>query len=49
MGIEKINELLDKEIEFAKSCGMPQFVMGIQQAKKILNDYHKEVEKENDI
>lgn len=37
MDIKKINELLDKEIEFAISCGMPQFVMGIQQAKKVLN------------
>lgn len=39
MNIDKINELLDKEIEFAKGCGMPQFVMGITQAKKVLNDY----------
>lgn len=38
MDINKINELLDKEIEFAKGCGMPQFVMGIQQAKKVIND-----------
>lgn len=37
MDINEINELLDKEIEFAKGCGMPQFVMGLQQAKKILN------------
>lgn len=37
MKIEKINGLLDKEIEFAKGCGMPQFVMGLQQAKKIIN------------
>lgn len=39
MDIEKINEILDKEIEFAKKCGMPQFVLGIQQAKKVLNEY----------
>lgn len=38
MDINRINQLLDKEIEFAKGCGMPQFVMGIQQAKKIIND-----------
>ena len=38
MDIKRINELLDKEIEFAKGCGMPQFVMGIQQAKKIINN-----------
>lgn len=38
MDIKRINELLDKEIEFAKGCDMPQFVMGIQQAKKIIND-----------
>lgn len=37
MNIDRINELLDKEIEFAKGCGMPQFVMGLQQAKKIIN------------
>lgn len=37
MDIKKINDLLYKEIEFAKGCGMPQFVMGIQQAKKVLN------------
>ncbi|NFQ84161.1 hypothetical protein FDG04_02285 [Clostridium sporogenes] len=38
MNINKINEILDKEIEFAKGCGMPLFVMGIQQAKKVLNE-----------
>lgn len=38
MDINRINCLLDKEIEFAKGCGMPQFVVGIQQAKKIIND-----------
>lgn len=38
MDIKRINELLDKEVEFAKDCGMPQFVMGIQQARKIIND-----------
>lgn len=43
MNINKINEILDKEIEFAKNCGMPQFVMGIQQAKKVLNDEVKKI------
>lgn len=34
--IIEINERLDKEIEFTKGCGIPQFVMGLQQAKKKL-------------
>lgn len=43
MDINKINKMLDKEIEFAKGCGIPQFVMGLQQAKKIINsEYDKE-------
>ena len=29
---------LDKEIEFAKQCGMPQFVAGLLQAKKVLEN-----------
>lgn len=41
MDINKINELLDKEIEFSKGCGMPQFVMGLQQAKLIINEWFK--------
>lgn len=44
--ITEINERLDKEIEFAKGCGMPQFVMGLQQAKKVINDIDDEQEKE---
>ena len=43
--IEEINRALDKEIEFAKGCGMPQFVMGLIQAKKVLNDIDMEKEK----
>ena len=39
MDIKKINEILDNEIEYAKGCGMPQFVMGLQQAKKVFNEY----------
>ncbi len=39
LSIEEINKVLENEIEFAKGCGMPQFVMGIQQAKKTLNSY----------
>lgn len=42
--IVEINETLDKEIEFAKGCGMPQFVMGLIQAKKVLNDIDNEKE-----
>lgn len=40
MDIDKINEILHKEIEYAKQCGMPQFTMGLLQAKKVLNDYN---------
>lgn len=36
--IKDINKRLDEEIEFAKGCIMPQFVLGIQQAKKVIND-----------
>lgn len=49
MNIERINGLLDKEIEFAKGCGMPQFVMGLLQAKKIINDYKNENSEEEDF
>ena len=39
---EQIIELLDEEIKFAQGTGMPQFVMGLQQAKKIiLGDWNK--------
>ena len=38
MNIDTINNVLDEEIEYAKGCGMPQFVMGMQQAKKVLNE-----------
>lgn len=37
-----IKELLDKldaEIEFAKGTGMPQFVMGLMQARTIVADH----------
>ena len=37
---------LDKEIEFAKGCGLPQFVMGLQQAKKIIGEIDDKLEKE---
>lgn len=36
-------KLLDKEIEFAKGTGMPQFVMGLIQAKKIITDYKEQI------
>lgn len=36
--IKDINKRLDEEIEFAKGCGNPHFVLGIQQAKKVIND-----------
>lgn len=42
--IENIIKLLEEEIEFAKGCGMPQFVMGIMQAKKVIEGYKKENE-----
>lgn len=44
--ITEINKVLDEEIEFAKGCVMPQFVMGLQQAKKILNQLDDTKERE---
>lgn len=44
--ILEINKRLEDEIEFAKGCGMPQFVMGLQQAKKVINKLDDELEKE---
>ena len=44
--IETINKELDKEIEFAKGCGLPQFVMGLQQAKKIIGEIDDKLKKE---
>ena len=42
MNISKINELIDAEIELAKGSGTPQFIKGLQQAKKVINDYKPE-------
>ena len=33
---EKAAELLEQEIKFARELGMPEFVLGLQQAKKII-------------
>jgi hypothetical protein len=33
-----ILKAIDEEIEFAKGCGMPQFVMGLLQAKKVIEE-----------
>ena len=38
---EDLIALLEKEIEFAKGCGMPQFVLGLLQAKKIVEGYQE--------
>lgn len=35
---EQLVERLNEEIKFAKGTGMPQFVMGLQQAKKIIEE-----------
>ncbi|QTY15503.1 hypothetical protein [Virgibacillus pantothenticus] len=35
---EQIIQKLKEEAEFAKGCGMPQFVMGIQQAIKVVEN-----------
>lgn len=35
---EKIIQKLKEEAEFAKGTGMPQFVMGIQQAIKVVEN-----------
>lgn len=45
MKIEKINELIDKEIEFAKHVN-PVMALGMEQIKVILN---MEAEKENEV
>ena len=45
MKIEKINELIDKEIEFAKQIN-PVMALGMKQIKVILNT---EAEKENEV
>lgn len=37
MTLEKINRILEKEIEFSKKCDMPQFTLGLLQAQKIIN------------
>jgi len=45
---KEITLVLDDEIEFAKGTGMPQFVMGLQQAKKVIQAKYtvkKEMEK----
>jgi len=38
ISIEKINELIEKEMEFARQVN-PVMAMGMSQVKKILNDY----------
>lgn len=45
MKIKKINELIDKEIEYAKQVN-PVMALGMSQIKKILNE---EAEKENEV
>lgn len=37
---DELLKLLDEEIKFAKSTGMPQFVMGLIQARKIVLEYN---------
>lgn len=41
MDINKINEIIDEEIEFAKQVN-PQMAMGMSQIKKVLNENLKE-------
>lgn len=43
---ERAIELIEQEIEFAKGTGMPQFVMGLQQAKKVIEMEFERKEKE---
>lgn len=33
---EDVLKALEEEIEFAKGCGMPQFVMGLLQAVEVI-------------
>lgn len=35
----EILRLLEAEIEFAKKTGMPQFTLGLMQAKKVVENY----------
>lgn len=46
MDKQEILDLLDQEIEFAKGMGIPQFVLGLQQAKLVIEREYvtKEVE-----
>ena len=44
---EELLERIDKEMEFAKNCNMPQFVMGLIQAKTIVNELKFKANKEN--
>lgn len=45
MKIEKINKLIDEEMEYAKQVN-PVMALGMSQIKKILNE---EVEKEDEV
>ena len=45
MKIERINELIDAEIEFAKQVN-PVMALGMSQIKRILNE---EAEKEDEV
>lgn len=41
--VEKINEIIDKEVEFAKQVN-PVMALGMEQIRKILNKYDDELE-----
>lgn len=43
---EKVIKLIEQEIKFAKGTGMPQFVMGLMQAKKVIELEFEREEKE---
>lgn len=43
--IDEVNEVIDREIEFAKSIN-PHMAMGMRQIKLVINQYHDERSKE---
>lgn len=42
--VEKINEIIDKEVEFAKQVN-PVMALGMEQIRTILNKYDDELER----
>ncbi|AIY85372.1 hypothetical protein U729_3103 (plasmid) [Clostridium baratii str. Sullivan] len=45
--IEEINEIINKEIEFAKQVN-PVMALGMEQIRRVLNEYNYELDKKAD-